>query len=151
ITPSNRRRSWRRSITAWASTSTRRWCPAPANGRSAWWTPSRSGSCSRNEPQRHKSERRQMKNGERRTENGERSPRVQHSPHSRFSVLRSPFFIGLLCFTVSLWCNPLGATEPVVRNLNVRGLQVGATTTLILDGDDFGTAPRLLLPFAAQQ
>jgi len=39
----------------------------------------------------------------------------------------------------------------VIRNLNIRGLQVGATTTLILDGDDFGTAPRLLLSFPAQQ
>ncbi|HYT95575.1 MAG TPA: hypothetical protein VEL76_43045, partial [Gemmataceae bacterium] len=39
----------------------------------------------------------------------------------------------------------------MIRNLNIRGLQVGATTTLILDGDDFGTAPRLLLSFPAQQ
>jgi len=37
-----------------------------------------------------------------------------------------------------------------VRNLNVRGLQVGGTTTIVLDGDDFLKAPRLLLPFAAK-
>jgi len=39
------------------------------------------------------------------------------------------------------------AAEPVVRNLSNRGLQVGGTTTVVLDGDDLGTAPRLLLPF----
>jgi hypothetical protein len=41
--------------------------------------------------------------------------------------------------------------EPEVRNLDVRGLQVGGTTTLTIDGDDLGSAPRLLLPFAAKQ
>ena len=43
------------------------------------------------------------------------------------------------------------AAEPVVRNINVRGLQIGGTTTVTIDGDSFGKAPRLLLPFAAQQ
>jgi hypothetical protein len=45
----------------------------------------------------------------------------------------------------------LHAIEPEVRNFNVRGLQVGGTTTLTIDGDDLGTAPRLLLPFPAVQ
>ncbi len=45
----------------------------------------------------------------------------------------------------------LWAGEPVIRNLNLRGLQVNGTTTLTLDGDDFGTAPRLLLSFPARQ
>src|SRR5262249_47088591 len=40
--------------------------------------------------------------------------------------------------------------EPAIRNLSLRGLQVGGTTTLVVDGDELGTAPRLLLPFAAQ-
>src|SRR5690349_2605879 len=43
------------------------------------------------------------------------------------------------------------AAEPVVRNLNLRGLQIGGTTSIVLDGDNFGKEPRLLLPFAAQQ
>src|SRR4051794_3625547 len=43
------------------------------------------------------------------------------------------------------------AAEPVVRNLNVRGLQIGGTTTLVIDGDDLGKEPRLLLPFGAKQ
>jgi hypothetical protein len=43
------------------------------------------------------------------------------------------------------------AVEPSLRTLNIRGLQIGATTEIICDGDDFTTTPRLLLPFAAQQ
>src|SRR5271165_5760401 len=66
-----------------------------------------------------------------------------------FRVFRG--FFCLLGVSVSLWFNPVHAAEPVVRNVNLRGLQVGGTTTLVLDGDDFGPAPRLLLPFAAQQ
>ena len=45
----------------------------------------------------------------------------------------------------------LRAGEPTIRNLSVRGLQIDGTTTLIVDGDDLGTAPRLLLPFPANQ
>jgi hypothetical protein len=44
----------------------------------------------------------------------------------------------------------LRGAEPVLRNLDVRGLRIGATTTLVVDGDDLGTAPRLLLPIAAK-
>jgi hypothetical protein len=43
------------------------------------------------------------------------------------------------------------AAEPVLRAVSVRGLQVGGTTTLTIDGDDLGKEPRLLLPFAAKQ
>ena len=39
------------------------------------------------------------------------------------------------------------ASEPLVRTLDVRGLQVGAVTTLVFDGDGFGKSPKLLLPF----
>ena len=45
----------------------------------------------------------------------------------------------------------LGAAEPEIRGLNVRGLQVGGTTTLVLDGASLGTALRLLLPFPVKQ
>src|SRR5436309_8590058 len=46
---------------------------------------------------------------------------------------------------------PVAAAEPTVRTVTVRGLQVGGTTTLTLDGDDLGKSPRLLLPFPAKQ
>ena len=42
------------------------------------------------------------------------------------------------------WCSlallPCAA-EPTLRNVNVRGLQIGGTTTLIVDGDDLGQGP----------
>jgi hypothetical protein len=43
------------------------------------------------------------------------------------------------------------AVEPTIRAINIRGLQIGGTTELICDGDDFTTEPKLLLPFAAEQ
>ncbi len=45
---------------------------------------------------------------------------------------------------------PVCAGEPI-RNLDVRGLQIGGTTSLVVVGDELGTAPRLLLPFLARQ
>lgn len=41
------------------------------------------------------------------------------------------------------------AGDPEIRNLSVRGLQVGGTTTLTIDGDGLLPNPRLLLPFPA--
>jgi hypothetical protein len=46
---------------------------------------------------------------------------------------------------------PVVATEPTARSLNLRGLQIGGTTTLEVDGTDLGDAPRLVLPFPAKQ
>lgn len=43
------------------------------------------------------------------------------------------------------------AGEPAIRNLSLHGLQIGSATTLVVDGDELGTAPRLLLPFPARQ
>lgn len=43
------------------------------------------------------------------------------------------------------------AVEPAIRAINIRGLQIGGTTELICDGDDFTTEPKLLLPFAVEQ
>ncbi len=48
-------------------------------------------------------------------------------------------------------CFALHAAEPTIRNLDVRGLRVGGTTTLVIDGDELGKTPRLLLPFPAKQ
>ena len=42
------------------------------------------------------------------------------------------------------------AAEPEIRALTVRGLQVGGTTTLTLDGDGLGKEPKLHLPFPAK-
>jgi len=61
-------------------------------------------------------------------------------------ILRS---IILLAF--SLASRTAHAAEPVLRDINIRGLEIGATTTLIVDGDELGAAPRLLLPFPTKQ
>jgi hypothetical protein len=50
-----------------------------------------------------------------------------------------------------LLATPAGAAEPTVRSINIRGLQIGASTPLTIDGDDFGKVPKLLLPFPARQ
>ena len=55
---------------------------------------------------------------------------------------------GLFLLFASSWAC---AAEPDLQAINVRGLQVGGTTTLTIDGDRFGTSPKLLLPFAAKQ
>ena len=52
-----------------------------------------------------------------------------------------------LCILTS----PALAGEPTLRNLNLRGIEIGAATTVVVDGDELGTAPRLLLPFATGQ
>ncbi len=59
--------------------------------------------------------------------------------------------IGAVAMLLLLAPTPLDAAEPVIRSINVHGLQIGGTTRLVLDGDAFGKAPRLLLPFAVQQ
>jgi hypothetical protein len=43
------------------------------------------------------------------------------------------------------------AAEPTLRSFDIRGLKIGGTTTLTVDGDDLGKTPRLLLPFEAKQ
>src|SRR5260370_8807469 len=63
--------------------------------------------------------------------------------------MRSTSLILLAAFTA--FSGNLRAGEPTVRNVSLRGLQIGGSTPLIVDGDDFGTAPRLLLPFPADQ
>jgi hypothetical protein len=45
----------------------------------------------------------------------------------------------------------LAAAEPSIRDVSLRGLEIGAVTTLVVDGDDLGITPQLLLPFAARQ
>lgn len=43
------------------------------------------------------------------------------------------------------------AAEPTLRTLNVYGLTIDGTTKIVVDGDDLGESPRLLLPFPVQQ
>ncbi len=64
-----------------------------------------------------------------------------------------PFICVHLCSSVAILLLPLLAlaAEPTVRAVDVRGLQISGTTTIIVDGDDLGVAPRLLLPFASKQ
>jgi hypothetical protein len=64
------------------------------------------------------------------------------------ALRHTPRLIAVLLLTAG---SPLLAAEPAVRNVTVRGLQVGGTTTLTVDGDDLGKSPRLLLPFPTKQ
>jgi len=57
--------------------------------------------------------------------------------------------LSFLCGLALIHCHAV-AGEPSIRNLDLRGLQIGSTTTLSIDGDDFGPAPKLLLPFPAK-
>jgi hypothetical protein len=61
------------------------------------------------------------------------------------------WLIRLLLGSLVLLPYHLRGAEPSLRSVSVRGLQIGGTTTLIVDGDDLGTASRLLLPFPASQ
>jgi hypothetical protein len=62
---------------------------------------------------------------------------------------------GMVCLAVCslLVVSQTVSAEPVIRNLNLRGLQAGATTTLIVDGADLLPEPKLLLnvPIASQK
>src|SRR5262245_13104437 len=50
----------------------------------------------------------------------------------------------------AIFAGGLRAVEPAIRNVNIRGLQLGGSTSLVIDGDDLGKEPRLLLPFSAK-
>lgn len=65
-------------------------------------------------------------------------------PRLRFGLVS----VGLLFVTASV----AKATPPSVRNVNIRGLQVGGTTTLVIDGTDLLPNPRLVMaaPIATQ-
>ncbi len=53
----------------------------------------------------------------------------------------------LLCLASILFflCTPVGARQPEIRSVNIRGLQIGAKTTLTLDGTDLLPNPRVFL------
>jgi len=85
---------------------------------------------------------------------------VTHSPRfTRIALLALAAFV----FAPALAC----AIEPSIRAVDIRGLTVGGTTTLTIDGDDLGSVatvdpkdpkkktigpgPKLMLPFPAKQ
>lgn len=55
------------------------------------------------------------------------------------------------CLVLLVAAFRLTAAEPTVRDLDVRGLRTNGATTVTVNGDDLGKAPKLLLPFAAKQ
>src|SRR5207249_2613570 len=57
----------------------------------------------------------------------------------------------LTALTFNLTTTCLIAGELALREINPHGLRIGTTTTLTVEGDEFGTTPRLLLPFPAKQ
>jgi len=63
--------------------------------------------------------------------------------------MRPPRIVLLAAFLLA-GTDLLPAAEPTVRAVNPRGVQVGATTAVVLDGDDLGKSPALLLPFPAK-
>ena len=67
---------------------------------------------------------------------------------SRRAVLSAYAITGLM---LALWAAPASAA-PEIRNVNIRGLQIGATTTLTIDGTDLLPNPQIVmsLPIAAQ-
>ena len=60
-------------------------------------------------------------------------------------------FVAILAALGVLGTALASAGEPTLSNLNIRGLQIGSTTSLVVSGDEFGAAPRLLLPFPGKQ
>lgn len=71
--------------------------------------------------------------------------------HCRFVANRLSATLLCSVFAVLFCCAPVCAVEPTIRAINIRGLQIGGTTELVCDGDDFTTETKLLLPFAAEQ
>lgn len=57
----------------------------------------------------------------------------------------------LLAISILFLVLEANSAEPVVRSLDIRGLQLGKTTTITLDGDGFGKTPKILLSFDAIQ
>lgn len=66
--------------------------------------------------------------------------------------VRRTSFLAFILACVATVAAPATAAPPVVGNINVRGLQAGATTTLVIDGSDLLPEPRLVTtaPITAQ-
>lgn len=66
----------------------------------------------------------------------------------RFNVSGAVLLATGILVLVGLSPGQMGAAAPQISTLSLRGLQTGATTTLILEGTDLLPNPRLLLPVA---
>jgi len=69
----------------------------------------------------------------------------------RYATLRVAVWQPLSLIAVCILASTAIAGEPSIRNLSLRGVEIGAATSIVVDGDELGTAPRLLLPFSATQ
>jgi hypothetical protein len=56
-----------------------------------------------------------------------------------------------LAWTLGVLGARLTAVDPEIRNLPIRGLQIGTTNTVVIEGVDLGVTPRLLLSCPSQQ
>lgn len=63
---------------------------------------------------------------------------------------RSLIYLGMAVLLLAGRPALLQSAEPEVRSLDLRGLQVGGTTRLVFEGQDFGKEPHLLFPFPAR-
>ncbi len=76
-----------------------------------------------------------------------RSPHDSHCA-AQTGVLSTAIRHGLVAclaiFSLAV-CSTANARQPEIRNVNIRGLQIGATTTLTIDGTDLLPSPRLFL------
>ena len=86
------------------------------------------------------------------TETQRREDREEERDVPRATAFRSLLrLLSVLVSSLCLGASVVHAAEPSIRNLDIRGLQIGGSTALVVDGEELGTSPRLLLPFAAKQ
>ncbi len=73
---------------------------------------------------------------------------VRQEPHPPIDYPEGPnlkrLFIGICLATVAC-CSTAEARQPEIRGINLRGLQIGAKTSVIIDGSDLLPAPRVFL------
>ena len=54
----------------------------------------------------------------------------------RLNFLRPNYFRALIFLACFCSAPVAAAADPIIRNLNVRGLQIAGTTNLVIDGDN---------------
>src|SRR5437764_4653932 len=63
-------------------------------------------------------------------------------------IRHSSFVISMLATFVAMLAASVSAAAPTINSISLRGLQIGATTTIAIDGNDLMPEPRLMLPVA---
>src|SRR5687767_9472504 len=87
---------------------------------------------------------------ERETPQGEPGASLNAEPAARRILTRSVrSTVWLLIVAIA---SPAAAAPPSARSINLRGLQIGGTTTIVVDGTDLLPNPRVVMsvPIAAQ-